>query len=282
VKRVLLKNFWILLLSFLPVFIYGQIDGFDKVKWKLERIARGMTWKHTHALLEDSVPQNINILVVDPGKRKISLVYNPQKNIQTSILADESDAIAAINAGFFSIKDGGSLTYIKTSGRVIDSDTSLRWPRVENMSGSIIIDSAGHLIIMKAMSNNWYDSCIKCRDALITGPLLLYKGMRVRLPGTSIVVNRHPRTCIGSTRDGKLLLLTLDGRSDQAAGMTLTKLTDLMISLKCTDAVNLDGGGSTTMWIRGKPWRGVVNMPSDNKIFDHEGERPVADILIVR
>jgi exopolysaccharide biosynthesis protein len=64
--------------------------------------------------------------------------------------------------------------------------------------------------------------------------------------------------------------------------MTLVRLTDLMISLKCTDAVNLDGGGSTTMWIRGKPFGGVVNMPSDNKKFDHEGEKNVADILVIR
>lgn len=78
------------------------------------------------------------------------------------------------------------------------------------------------------------------------------------------------------------MLLTLDGRTDQAAGMTLLQLTDLMILLHCRDAVNLDGGGSTTMWINGKPFSGVVNMPCDNKTFDHEGERAVSDILIIK
>ncbi len=64
--------------------------------------------------------------------------------------------------------------------------------------------------------------------------------------------------------------------------MTLYELAEMMRLLKCRDAVNLDGGGSTTMWIDGKPFNGVVNMPSDNKKWDHEGERAVANILIVK
>jgi exopolysaccharide biosynthesis protein len=59
-------------------------------------------------------------------------------------------------------------------------------------------------------------------------------------------------------------------------------LADLMVSLRCSDAVNLDGGGSTAMWINGKPYNGIVSMPSDNRRFDHEGERAVSDILIVK
>ena len=60
--------------------------------------------------------------------------------------------------------------------------------------------------------------------------------------------------------------------------MTLNEVAELMQLLRCKDAVNLDGGGSTTMWISGKPFNGVVNMPRDNKKFDHEGERAVSDI----
>jgi exopolysaccharide biosynthesis protein len=79
-----------------------------------------------------------------------------------------------------------------------------------------------------------------------------------------------------------VILLTLDGRTAEASGMTLVQLADLMLLLKCTDAVNLDGGGSTTMFIKGKPYNGVVNMPCDNKIFDHAGERAVSDIIIIK
>lgn len=76
-----------------------------------------------------------------------------------------------------------------------------------------------------------------------------------------------------------MILVTVDGRHDQSRGMNLHELTDLMISLGCREAINLDGGGSTTMWLADQ---GVVNMPSDNKKFDHEGERPVANVIVVR
>lgn len=281
-RGISMKLLPIFILAVLPSIALSQIPGYGKIKWEKERLGKGLEWKHAHAFLEDSIPQNINILVVDSRKRNISLLYNPVKNILASIQASEAGAIAAVNAGFFSIKDGGSLTYIKTDGHVVDSDTAVKWQRVENMNGSVVITFAGKLLIMKAMTNCWYDTCKYCRDVLITGPLMLKNGRKILLPETSVVINNHPRTCIGTRKNGRVILLTLDGRSVQAAGLTLVKLTDLMVSLKCFDAVNLDGGGSTTMWIKGKPYMGVVNMPCDNKKFDHEGERPVSDILIIR
>jgi exopolysaccharide biosynthesis protein len=79
-----------------------------------------------------------------------------------------------------------------------------------------------------------------------------------------------------------LLLLTVDGRSAESHGMSLPELTDFLLELGCRNAVNLDGGGSTTMWLAGRLFNGVVNMPSDNKRFDHEGERSVANAVVIR
>jgi len=63
--------------------------------------------------------------------------------------------------------------------------------------------------------------------------------------------------------------------------MDMWELQDLMNKLGCKDALNFDGGGSTTMVIKGKTPNGVVNYPSDNRKFDHEGERKVANGLVV-
>ncbi len=77
---------------------------------------------------------------------------------------------------------------------------------------------------------------------------------------------RAPRTAVGSTRSGKeLLLVTVDGRLNSSLGMTLTEMANLMISLGAYNALNLDGGGSTTMVAR-KPGTNTINMinnPSD-------------------
>ena len=89
----------------------------------------------------------------------------------------------------------------------------------------------------------------------------------------AFVETRHPRTAVAKLRDGKFLMITVDGRQPGASvGMNLHELADYILSLGATDAMNLDGGGSTTMFLDGK----IVNTPSDK-----EGERKVSDAILV-
>jgi exopolysaccharide biosynthesis protein len=83
---------------------------------------------------------------------------------------------------------------------------------------------------------------------------------------------RHPRTGVGLTRDGAALLVTIDGRRATAVGMTLREFAGFMQSLDAIWAVNLDGGASTTMVVRGK----VRNAPSDPY-----GERRVPNAVVL-
>ena len=84
---------------------------------------------------------------------------------------------------------------------------------------------------------------------------------------------RHPRTAVAKLKDGKFLMITVDGRQPGVSvGMTLLELAEYILSLGATDAMNLDGGGSTTMYVDGK----VLNTPSDK-----EGERKVSDAILV-
>ena len=84
---------------------------------------------------------------------------------------------------------------------------------------------------------------------------------------------RHPRTAVAKLKDGKFLMITVDGRQPGVSvGMNLQELAEYILSLGATDAMNLDGGGSTTMYVDGK----VLNTPSDK-----EGERKVSDAILV-
>lgn len=84
---------------------------------------------------------------------------------------------------------------------------------------------------------------------------------------------RHPRTFVGFDRDTtKLFLCTVDGRQQTSLGMSFQEMADFLISMGVFNAVNLDGGGSTTMVVQGR----IVNAPSDKT-----GERPVANSLQV-
>jgi len=95
-----------------------------------------------------------------------------------------------------------------------------------------------------------------------------------------IAKGRAARTAVGITKDGKLMLVTVDGlpraktaRSDKSSiGVTLEELSELLISLGAVEAMNLDGGSSTTMWIDGR----VVNQPVGGS------EQRVSNALVIR
>lgn len=90
--------------------------------------------------------------------------------------------------------------------------------------------------------------------------------------GKSFYETKHPRTAVAKLNDGKFLMITVDGRSESSGGIGLEDLAKLLLELGAMDAMNLDGGGSTTMFLDGK----IVNHPSDK-----EGERKVGDAILV-
>ena len=83
---------------------------------------------------------------------------------------------------------------------------------------------------------------------------------------------RNPRTAIGYTQDNNLIMLTADGREGSSIGLTLMELAHLMKDLGCVNAMNLDGGGSTVMYVNGE----VVNKPAV------QGGIPLSHTLTVR
>jgi exopolysaccharide biosynthesis protein len=86
-----------------------------------------------------------------------------------------------------------------------------------------------------------------------------------------IAVGRAPRTAVGVTKDGHVLFAVVDGRQRNSIGMTLLELSLFMQEFGAVDAMNLDGGGSSEMVVKGK----IMNKPSDGH------ERPVGDALII-
>jgi hypothetical protein len=116
-------------------------------------------------------------------------------------------------------------------------------------------------------------------DAIVGGAGLLLRDGRliadwkIEQLSTAFVRTRHPRTLIGTQADGTIWLVTVDGRQPRlSAGMSLIELRALVQRLRLRNALNLDGGGSTTMWVAGA----IVNSPSDAA-----GVRRVSDALLV-
>jgi hypothetical protein len=100
-------------------------------------------------------------------------------------------------------------------------------------------------------------------------------------------IGAQARMAFAKTRQNHLLLIAVDGRSARAQGINAEELTDLLLQLNATDAINMDGGGSLTMFVRGASPTGVVNYPSDLRkkdpnLFEHYGQRKNGAALLVK
>jgi exopolysaccharide biosynthesis protein len=263
--------------------IAEQIDiqkALARKSWKTEKIGRGMRWKYYHGNGLFDSRQSINVLDINLRKAGIALsfAYSDSTRIKTSTFAREQNAIAAINGSYFDVKNGGSVNFFRTGGTT-NALTKVDMP-VYRENAAIAIDASGKPSIIRKPEAGWEMTALP--EVLSSGPLLLFGGEKEKMVQQAFNTNRHPRTAIGITKDKHLLLVTVDGRSSEAQGMSNEELAQLMLALGCTEALNLDGGGSTTLWIAGKGTEGIVNYPSDNKAYDQKGERAVANAVLVK
>ena len=121
----------------------------------------------------------------------------------------------------------------------------------------------------------------KMRTAVGGGPVLIHDG-KIRItdreeqlfPGTHPRGQRDPRTAMGYTRDGRLILLVVQGRTPGVAmGATLQQEAEILLRLGCYEALNLDGGGSSCLLVNGKE----TIHPSDR-----DGQRPVPAVFLIK
>ncbi len=223
--------------------------------------------------------QSINIIEVDLKHSEVSfdLAHADSTLIPTSVFAQNHQAFAAINGSFFDMRKGGSVVFMQEGGKVKTNEPQKGY--VDN--AALCIDENGALYIKERPCNGWalMEDVV---DVLASGPYLI-ENHRIQLfKVDKFNRNRHPRSAIGLTLDQKVLLITVDGRSSQAHGMSIPELAAYLHGLGCYVAINLDGGGSTTLWVKNEFSNGVVNYPSDNRKYDHDGERPVANCILLK
>lgn len=205
----------------------------------------------------------------------LEFCYSKTSLKQTSFFARSKNAAAAINGGFFDVDKGGSVTYFEIHDTVISKTrpSELKWSKPHSLlNGAIVLTKDNKIIIQQARPDRYYELSKAEAAVLLTGPLLLINSEKIKLPNTDFVKKRHPRTFLCTTNE-YVVFITVDGRSKDAEGMSLIEAQQFLLDIGCVDAINLDGGGSTTMWTKEK---GVVNFPSDKS-----GERPVSNALLI-
>lgn len=136
--------------------------------------------------------------------------------------------------------------------------------------------------IKEVYSNNNFDW--NSFDCIVAGfPILVKNGQltkEVLESKSEFFTDKHPRTAIGILPNGNLLLIVIDGRQKFSEGISLIDLAKYMIKYGCQEAINLDGGGSSTMVINNK----IVNSPSGRSYSLYNGpsaERPISNAILV-
>ena len=208
-----------------------------------------------------------------PRRPNEVILFSPQFHETT--LTDSTGTEVVVRSGRVDrVRDNAGSTPIPSDGFVLSSTSSARgWMRALR-PGTTVALSLQLKPVDQSPTNPWMGA----EDILGAGPKLVTGG-RVNITTArekmlrTFATDRHPRTAIASLADGRALLLVVDGRQPSLSiGMSLHELALLMIELGAQDAINLDGGGSTTMVVNGT----VVNRPSDPT-----GERPVSDAILV-
>ena len=252
------------------------------------RVASGVTHWFVYSR---TGPWAINALVVDRDScwsaRAVKGFPTEVGREKTSTLLERLDdsveVVGGVNADFFQFNPAGVPTNLHVSrGHLLTAP---------NDRPVLAFDSAGrpsiarfeleHRVLGPDRPDRRVLHPFHPMEAVGGRPVLIRA--KAILPGVdsggTFATSRHPRTAVGIARDGqRLILVTVDGRrTPYSDGMNLRELAGLMQALGSDEAINLDGGGSTSMIVanaRGIPR--VVNVPSDSA-----GERPVGNALAI-
>ncbi|MDR0693717.1 MAG: phosphodiester glycosidase family protein [Prevotellaceae bacterium] len=246
--------------------------------WQIKEITGNITLRQVQLRLFEA-QQSIHILEIIPNDAiRLGIHDVSDTLIGTSELCRQVNAIAGINASFFDMKNGGSVDFVRVNGMVLHETAKL----TSRNNAALAIDPPAVRILARDTANAGWENNIDSKNVLVAGPLIMKDGLPARLQENAFNQNRHPRTFVATKSDGVVLLVVVDGRNTHAAGMSIAELYVLSKALDCRDAMNFDGGGSSAMYVRGENENGIVNYPSDNKLFDHRGERRIANIIYVK
>jgi exopolysaccharide biosynthesis protein len=144
--------------------------------------------------------------------------------------------------------------------------------------GPVVAQGPDSVPTIKALNNSHWRRW-KMQTAVGGGPVLIHNGViRVTNQEEWLFIkgerDLNPRSAIGYTRDGRLIVLAVQGRTPKlAAGVTLLQEAKILLDLGCYEALNLDGGGSSCLLVNGKE----TIHPSDK-----EGERPVPSVFLIK
>ncbi|MBO4761423.1 MAG: phosphodiester glycosidase family protein [Bacteroidales bacterium] len=278
--------------------------------WTVETIAEGINY-YTYSGIEEisGAAQQIFVIEQDLSNPRYALrfVYYPER-IPTSEAFWRNDAVVAMNAGYEAqsivIKVNERLYSCMPYNNIINTPVP-NW----KSEGAVYTDGKQGVRISfdgKDMSiaeqREFYANSTE-PNILTSAPMLVddFDPVGTRFVDPSLSLEelekldyedpirhqgvRHPRTAVAKTADNHLILIAVDGRRDGIGeGMSAREFTEFIVKwFNPQYALNMDGGGSTTLCVRGQgdPETHVVNYPTNNHKYDHDGQRKRDSLFLI-
>ena len=170
-----------------------------------------------------------------------------------SEFAERVGAEIAINANFFS----------KTESCGVTAGEGRLWTAVYEgcpMTMAFFRDGTAAIFQGKVRKDGALSPSVGLLAA-VSGRPRLVENSQASPPSEKFMTVRHPRTALGLKKDGTLVILVADGRREAALGFTGPEMSEILLAEGVVNAINLDGGGSTTLYIKAEG--GIQNKPSD-------------------
>jgi exopolysaccharide biosynthesis protein len=212
-----------------------------------------------------------NLLIIDdPSRLKVGISSKlGEQGASLEEIIKFENAVGGINAGGFT--DKGMSGHGGDATGVIVKDSKVVFHDKNPFFSFIGFDSTDRLILESKMSIEAIKTR-KIRDGISFGPFLVINGKPMITSGDG-GWGIAPRSAIGQTKDGKILLLSVDGRRTDSIGASLKDIQNILLEYGAYNAANLDGGSSTTLIYNSK----LINKPSDIL-----GQRSIPSAFIIK
>ena len=247
--------------------------------WSEREVAAGVTWRARRFESLAGGGQVVHELLVDTKHPDVRIEALPAAGCQTvGAVGSAAGAVAGVNGGYFDVASCAPVSLLVHGGATIATNAKAR--------GAFGLAADGTPAVAVVPAGEPWAGVAEAHGG---GPVLVVGGAAEQGDQawadqgftSSGFVGKNPRTYAGFDAGGQVHLGTIDGRRSNALGMSLDELASFVASAEigAGEVVNLDGGGSSTLWIAGATPNGVVNYPSDEpaqELATHPGSRAVS------
>ena len=287
-------------------FIDRDSLAFCNADWTITDLGKGAVAMYAQAPMFFS-SQSICCIKYPASEYKTEILHRPGKTAgKPSEIGKEVKAKLAVNACFFHVKELIPSVYFRVGENVYGVTDPAETYRVDGVVG--FKDKEGKEMCIEYSNISQYEEVTKdWHTALASGPMLVKDGkivvpklmgddadgdnvdamnaemktgskIRTHYSSAQFYDRRHPRAAVGFDDEGNIYYVVIDGRfKGKGDGASIYETAYICNMLGMTEAINLDGGGSSAIW---SEVTGTFNHPYDNKKWDNEGERVVPNLIV--